>query len=138
MIAVVWQATGTCPIVKRIWTPSFALYSAGWVLLLLSGFHAMLEWKEWRRWAFPLIVIGMNSIAIYVASWTMEGFLVDALNRHIGKSVFSIGGRGIRAGLPGGTGASNFLVRSALDVQTEDFPSNLSRTPDDPVRAFVS
>jgi heparan-alpha-glucosaminide N-acetyltransferase len=92
LIALVWQATGTNPIVKRIWTPSFALYSGGLVLLILSGFHALLEWKGWKRWAFPLVVIGMNSIAIYVASWTMEGFLVDALNRHIGKAAFAFAG----------------------------------------------
>jgi predicted acyltransferase len=91
-VALLWQATGTNPIVKRIWTPSFALYSGGWVLLMLSGFFALLEWKGWRRWAFPLVVIGMNSIAIYVASWTMEGFLFDALNRHIGKAAFAFAG----------------------------------------------
>ena len=31
--------------------------------------------KGWRRWAFPLLVIGANSIAIYVMSWTIEHFI---------------------------------------------------------------
>jgi len=29
---------GTCPVVKRIWTPSWTLYSGGWCFLLLAGF----------------------------------------------------------------------------------------------------
>jgi predicted acyltransferase len=91
-LALLWQATGTGPIVKRIWTPSFTLYSGGWVLLLLAGFYGIIELKGWKRWAFPLLVIGMNSIAIYVASWTMERFWIDALNRHLGKATFALAG----------------------------------------------
>jgi len=54
------------------------------VLLMLAGFYALLDWKGWRRWAFPLIVIGMNSIAIYVMSWTMEDFVRKGLETHLG------------------------------------------------------
>ena len=43
-----------------------------------------IEWKGWRRWAFPLLVIGANSIAIYVMSWTIEHFVTAALVRHLG------------------------------------------------------
>jgi heparan-alpha-glucosaminide N-acetyltransferase len=92
VVALIWQATGTGPIVKRIWTPSFTLYSGGWVLLLLAAFYGLIDLRGWRRWAFPLMVIGMNSIAIYVASWTMERFFIDALNRHVGPSVFAFAG----------------------------------------------
>ena len=35
-----------------------------------------IEWKGWRRWSFPLLVIGANSIAIYVMSWTIEHFVI--------------------------------------------------------------
>ena len=48
------------------------------VILILAGFYALLDWKGWRRWAFPLVVVGMNSIAVYVMSWTMVGFFGDA------------------------------------------------------------
>jgi heparan-alpha-glucosaminide N-acetyltransferase len=92
IVALVWQASGTGPIVKRIWTPSFTLYSGGLVLLLLAAFYGLMDLRGWKRWAFPLMVIGMNSIAIYVASWTMESFIVDALNRHIGRAAFAFAG----------------------------------------------
>jgi heparan-alpha-glucosaminide N-acetyltransferase len=80
------------PIVKRIWTSSYTLYSGGLVLLMLAAFHAAIEWRGWRRWAFPLLVIGMNSIAAYVMSWTLEGFVTGALARHVGGAPFLVFG----------------------------------------------
>lgn len=79
-----------CPIVKRIWTSSYTLYSGGLVVLMLAGFYALMEWKGRTRWAFPLLVIGANSIAIYVMSWTVEHFVSDALLRHLGPAPFAV------------------------------------------------
>jgi predicted acyltransferase len=79
-----------CPIVKRIWTPSYTLYSGGLVVLMMAGFYALIEWRGWRRWSFPLLVIGANSIAVYVMSWTMEPFVSESLARHLGSGVFRI------------------------------------------------
>ena len=80
------------PIIKRIWTSSYTLYSGGLILLMLAGFYAAIEWKGWRRWSFPLLVIGANSIAIYVMSWTIEHFISSALVRHLGPGPFAIMG----------------------------------------------
>jgi heparan-alpha-glucosaminide N-acetyltransferase len=77
------------PIVKRIWTSSYTLYSGGLILLILAGFYAAIEWKGWRKWSFPLLVIGANSIAIYVMSWTIEHFISSALVRHLGPAPFA-------------------------------------------------
>src|SRR5207244_4467756 len=82
LLGLLFQWAGICPIVKRVWTSSYTLYSGGWVLLILAGFYALIEWKGWRRWAFPLIVVGMNSIAVYVMSWTMSDFFGNAIERH--------------------------------------------------------
>ncbi len=54
------------PMVKRIWTVSFTLYSTGWVLLFLVAFVWLIEVKGYRKFAFPLMVVGMNSIFVYV------------------------------------------------------------------------
>ena len=91
LLGLLLQWAGICPIVKRVWTSSYTLYSGGWVLLMLAGFYALVDWKGWRGWAFPLIVIGMNSIAIYVMSWTMRDFIGDALDRHLG-GIFGVAG----------------------------------------------
>jgi heparan-alpha-glucosaminide N-acetyltransferase len=91
LLGLALQWAGVCPIVKRVWTSSYTLYSGGWVLLILAGFYALIDWRGWRDWAFPLMVVGMNSIAIYIMAWTMKGFAGDALNRHLGN-VFAVAG----------------------------------------------
>lgn len=76
------------PIVKRIWTSAYTLYSGGLILLILAFLYALIDMKGWKRWSFPLMVIGANSIAIYVMSWTMERFVSEALTRHLGHAPF--------------------------------------------------
>ncbi|HET9305266.1 MAG TPA: DUF5009 domain-containing protein [Candidatus Sulfotelmatobacter sp.] len=92
LLGLACQWAGICPIVKRVWTSSYTLYSGGWVVLILAGFYALIEWKGWRRWAFPLVVVGMNSIAIYVMSWTMVDFFGDAVDRHFGRVIAAMSG----------------------------------------------
>jgi len=82
------ELLGLCPIVKRIWTPSWALYSTGWVILMLCGFVAVMEWKRYRSWAFPLVVAGLNPISLYVLWQLMGGFIRENLKRHLGPNLF--------------------------------------------------
>jgi predicted acyltransferase len=88
LAGLVLQWLHVCPIVKRIWTSSYTLYSGGFVLLMLAAFYAAIERRGWQRWSFPLMVIGANSIAIYVMSWTMEHFVSESLVRHLGRAPF--------------------------------------------------
>ena len=92
LLGLICQWVGINPIVKRVWTSSYTLYSGGWVLLMLAGFYALIDLKGWRRWAFPLTVVGMNSIAVYVMSWTMSAFVGDALDRHLGSAIWMTAG----------------------------------------------
>jgi predicted acyltransferase len=98
---------GVCPSVKRIWTPAWTLYSGGWCFLFLAAFFVVNEMLGWRRWAFPLVVIGMNSIAIYVLVHLMEGFLVSSLWTHLGRDAFRVFGAPYEALL---TGAAVLLI----------------------------
>ena len=77
---------GVCPIVKRIWTPSWTLYSGGLCFLFLAGFYSLVDVWEFRRCAFPLVVIGMNSIAAYCFSHWIEGFISNSLKTCFGHS----------------------------------------------------
>jgi heparan-alpha-glucosaminide N-acetyltransferase len=81
---------GVCPVVKRIWTPSWVLFSGGWCFLFLAGFYAVLDLLGFRFWAFPLQVIGMNSIAAYCMAGLFEDFITDNLRIHLGKDAFKI------------------------------------------------
>jgi predicted acyltransferase len=91
-LAVGWLlgAAGICPVVKRIWTPSWVLYSGGWCLLGMAAFYALIDVGGWRRWAFPLTVIGMNSIAAYLMDHLFPSFLRDAWKTHLGPNAFKI------------------------------------------------
>ena len=73
-----------CPIVKRIWTPSWALYSGGWVLLMLAAFYWVVEVWGFRRLVFPLVVVGMNSIFIYLLHSLSRGWIITMLKIHTG------------------------------------------------------
>ena len=83
---------GICPAVKRIWTPSWVLFSGGWCFLLLAIFYLVIDIWGRRRWAFPLVVIGMNSIAAYCIAHLFEGFISSSLNIHLGADVAKIFG----------------------------------------------
>jgi predicted acyltransferase len=56
------------PIIKLLWTSSFVLVGGGYGFLMLALFYWVVDVKGLRRWAFPLTVIGMNSIAAYTAA----------------------------------------------------------------------
>lgn len=81
-------AAGLCPIVKRIWTPSWVIFSAGVVTMVLAVFYGVIDWRGFRRWSFPLVVAGMNSIALYCLWQLMGGFIKDNFRRHLGRHVF--------------------------------------------------
>lgn len=86
--------SGICPSVKRIWTPSWTIFSGGWCFLLLAGFYGLIDKLGYKRWAFPLVVIGMNSIAIYVLAHLIEKFILASFRIHFGQNVFNVFGEG--------------------------------------------
>jgi len=89
------QVTGLCPIVKRIWTPAWTLFSGGICFLLLIAFHWVMEVRGYKRWAFPLLVIGMNSIAAYLIAHLFDAFIVSSLKIHLGAGFFAFLGPGL-------------------------------------------
>lgn len=80
---------GVCPLVKRIWTPSWTLFSTGLTLLMLSAFYGVIDVGGWRAWAFPLVVAGMNSIALYIMGQLLRGWTAETLQRHLGQDIFT-------------------------------------------------
>jgi predicted acyltransferase len=60
------------PLVKKIWTASFAIFSGGIACLALALFYAVIDMAGWKAWSFPFVVVGMNSIAMYVFSGTLK------------------------------------------------------------------
>ena len=81
-------ALGVCPVVKRIWTPSWVLFSGGWCFLLLAAWYAAVDLLGLHALAFPLVVIGMNSIAAYCLAGLLDDFLFRTLDTHLGRDPF--------------------------------------------------
>jgi len=95
-------ALGVVPVVKRIWTPSWTLFSGGWCFLLLAAFYFAIDVKRHKRWAFPLIVIGANSIAAYLIAHGPDAFIAKALTTHLGLKPFRVFGAPYETLLLGG------------------------------------
>jgi len=92
VVGVVLNASGLCPNVKKIWTPTWVFFSGGWCFLLLASFYALIDARNTKAWAFPLIVIGANSIFAYCTEWLFVGFIRRSLNTHLGADFFTLFG----------------------------------------------
>jgi len=93
IIGLLIGTAGICPVVKRIWTPSWTLFSGGCCFLLLALFHTIVDVSQRKTWAFPLAVIGMNSIAAYCMAHLFDGFIAKALKTHFGQDIFRFFGK---------------------------------------------
>lgn len=93
-LAIGWALgwLGVCPVVKRIWTPSWAIYSAGWSFGVLAVFYLVIDVARLRAWSLPLVVVGMNSIAVYCMSMLLKPWVRDSLKRHTTPNVYELFG----------------------------------------------
>jgi predicted acyltransferase len=74
-------ATAWMPINKKIWTDSFCLFMAGLDFVAFAILAWLIDWLGWQKPARPFVILGMNAIAIYLASEFAAG-LLDAANAH--------------------------------------------------------
>ena len=56
------------PIIHHLWTSTLVLYAGGLSFLFLALFYLIIDVWGFKKWSFPFVVIGMNAIAVYVAS----------------------------------------------------------------------
>ena len=95
-------AFGMCPLVKRIWTPSFTLFSGGLCVVWLLVLCWICDELRLTKWGFPFRVIGANSILIYIMSWTVADPIREMLLRHLGEQPFMLLGKPFAPVLTGG------------------------------------
>lgn len=77
-----------CPIVKRIWTPSWVLFSGGYCIALLLVFYVLFDALPLKRLAFPLIVVGMNSIMMYLMGQMLRPWVIEkVVGTHFGRAM---------------------------------------------------
>ena len=88
------------PLNKKLWTSSFVLVVGAYSLAMFALFYWLIDVKGWKKWAFPLVVVGMNSIAIfmipriidfkYATNFFLEG-LCGLMSPLWGKVVWQLG-----------------------------------------------
>jgi predicted acyltransferase len=87
-LAYLWDHS--FPINKNLWSSSFVLHCAGLSLLLLALFYLVIDVWRFQAWAIALVVIGSNSVLIYMAQrfidfkFTTSFFFGGAL-QHTGR-----------------------------------------------------
>jgi len=93
-LGITLAETGVCPIVKRIWTPSWVLYSGGICFCMLAFFHATTDAIGYSGWSWPLRVIGANSILIYCIADTpgIAAWIIKQFHTHFGSQMFAFAG----------------------------------------------
>lgn len=81
---ILLHITGINPIVKRIWTPAWTIFSGGICFLFLAFFYGVIDVAGKRKWSYFLMVIGANSIAAYVlADGGMRSLIHKSLYIHL-------------------------------------------------------
>jgi predicted acyltransferase len=85
-----YAGESVCPVVKRIWTPSWAVYSAGWTFLMLAALYGVVDGLGFRWWTFPLVIVGMNSIAMYCMESLLRGWVAKMLQIHLRTPVTAL------------------------------------------------
>ncbi len=91
------------PIIKKIWTATFVLWSSGICYILMAIFYWLIDVQKIRKWSFPLKIIGMNAIVAYVLSHIIDfsiiaDFVLFGLKPYVGKfyeALTVLGGFGI-------------------------------------------
>jgi len=67
------------PVIHKAWTASFTFFHTACVLLGLALFFWLFDVGGWRRAAFPLVVVGANSIFIYMCWQLLNGWVSKTL-----------------------------------------------------------
>ena len=63
-IALIWNLH--FPIFKRMWTSSFIMLTSGLAFLSMGLFYLIIDILKFQKWAFFFVVVGMNSLTIYM------------------------------------------------------------------------
>ena len=98
------------PINKNLWTSSYVIFTAGTALILFAAMYWAIDVKRWRGWWHkPMVVYGMNAIAVFVAS----GMLSKAMGR-------------IRVGGEAGTSLYGWIYQNLFQSWAGDLNGSLA------------
>jgi predicted acyltransferase len=77
------------PINKKLWTSSFALFMAALDFVIFAGFLWLVDGNGWKKAVRPFTVMGMNAIAIYMASELLDE-VISGIPIHLASGTESL------------------------------------------------
>lgn len=81
---------GICPLTKRIWTPSWAIFSGGICIVTLAALYLVFDIVPLGVLGYPATVVGTNSLVMYCMSQLLKPWTRETLQRHFGDRVFHL------------------------------------------------
>ena len=87
LVATGWALSFAMPINKKLWTDTFCLFMAGLDFTACAVFVWVIDGLGWKRPFQPAVIMGMNAIAIYLAS-EFGAELIEGVQRGIYRTVF--------------------------------------------------
>lgn len=76
-VTVGWAWQSWFPINKSLWTSSYVIFTAGMALQLLAICYWLVDIKDYKRWAKPFIIFGVNALALFVFSGLLARLMTD-------------------------------------------------------------
>jgi len=71
VVGLLWSTV--FPINKKLWSSTFVLVVGAYSYAMFAIFYWLIDVKGYRNWIYPFVVVGMNSITIYMVK-TIVGF----------------------------------------------------------------
>jgi predicted acyltransferase len=96
------------PIIKRISTTSFVFASGGWCLVTLALFYWFVDIQKNQQWTKMFVIVGMNSIFIYLFAGVLGGWLSDFVH------IFNDGFLGVLGLSPEALAVTNAIFALAI------------------------
>ena len=75
------------PIIKKIWTITFAFYSAGFTLLVLLFFYWLCDILKVQRWTKVFVIVGANSIFAYLVGEILRHWMEQSAQAFTGWAI---------------------------------------------------
>lgn len=88
LMAAGWLWSLDLPFNKRVWTPPYVLFAAGWGLVALAAFHFVMDVRLRRAWAFPLVVMGRNPLTAFVLPILVNIYVLSGWGRALPNGSF--------------------------------------------------
>ena len=93
LLGAVLDVSGLCPIIKKLWSPSFTLYAGGISVLFLASLFWIIDIMKFKWWVFPFACMGMNSLLMYCLKMAHFGsYIRQTLKIFFSSRLFSFYG----------------------------------------------